>query len=162
MDVLCPLDALLKCGGFCKPLKDAMKSDLLSYQQEMTSRTTSTKRMWLSDFDCMLPCGLDGCDTPAHRQLRVGRRGDGAVMEEVSMGKVIPIRSASTEALNFVVGRDKFGRWIVTEVHGLYGGIFANREAAVRFVALELGGRPGSLSISKVPLELFAKYRRAA
>ena len=79
----------------------------------------------------------------------------------VSMGKVIPIRSASTEALNFVVGRDKFGRWIVTEVHGLYGGIFANRDAAVRFVAFELG-RPGSLSISKAPLELFAKYRSAA
>jgi hypothetical protein len=54
-------------------------------------------------------------------------------MEEFSMGKVIPIRSASTEALNFVVGRDKFGRWIVTEVRGLYGGIFANRDAAVRF-----------------------------
>ena len=78
------------------------------------------------------------------------------------MGKVIPIRSASTEALNFVVGREKFGRWIVTEVHGLYGGIFAICDAAVRFVAFELGGRPGSLSISKAPLELFAKYRRAA
>jgi hypothetical protein len=50
MDVLCPLDALLKCGGFCKPLKDAMKSGLLSHQQEMTSRTTPTKRMWLSDL----------------------------------------------------------------------------------------------------------------
>ena len=51
--------------------------------------------------------------------------------------------------MNFVVGRDKFGRWIVTEAHGFYGRIFANRDAAVRFVAFELGGRTGSLSISR-------------
>ncbi len=81
--------------------------------------------------------------------------------EDVGVGEVIPIRSDSTVPLSFVVGRDRFGRWIVTEMQGPYGGIFASRDAAIRFAKFALGGRPGTLSIGKAPLELFAISRRA-
>ena len=83
------------------------------------------------------------------------------MMEDVGVGKVIPIRNNGTELLNFAVGRDGFGQWIVTEVLALFGGIFASRDAAARFAKSERGGRPGGLSIRKAPLELFAVNRRA-
>jgi hypothetical protein len=82
------------------------------------------------------------------------------VTEDVGVGEVIPIRSDRTEPLRFVIGRDKFGRGIVSEMHGLYGGIFTIRDAALRFAKFGLGGRPGTVSIAKAPLELFAEYRR--
>ena len=40
------------------------------------------------------------------------------MMEDVGVGQVIPIRNNSIELLNFVVGRDGFGQWIVAEMHG--------------------------------------------
>ena len=82
------------------------------------------------------------------------------MIEEVDVGQVIPIRNDRKKPLNFVVARNSFGQWIVTERRGLYGGIFASRDAAVRFVNLELCGRAGTLSIGKAPLELFAVRRR--
>jgi hypothetical protein len=81
------------------------------------------------------------------------------VMQDVGMRQVIPIRSDSDELLNFVVKR--FDRGIVSETHGLYGGIFAPRDAVVGVAKSETGGGPGTFSIGNAPLELFAECRRA-
>jgi hypothetical protein len=68
-------------------------------------------------------------------------------MQNVGVGQVIPIRSDSDELLNFVVGRKRFDRGIVRETHGLYGGIFAARDAVVGVTKSEIGGGPGTFSI---------------
>ena len=82
-------------------------------------------------------------------------------MQDVGVGQVIPIRSDSDELLNFVVDRQRFYREIVSEMHGLYGGIFATRDAVVGVAKSEIGGGPGTFSIGNAPLELFAECRRA-
>jgi len=42
----------------------------------------------------------------------------------------------------FLVGKDSRGRWVAQKQHGLTGGLFVNREAAVKFALLENGRRP--------------------
>jgi hypothetical protein len=66
------------------------------------------------------------------------------------------------EPLNFVIGRDRAGQWIVVERHGLYGGIFGSRRAAARFAKFESGGRPSTISISTNPLDFYGVPSRAA
>ena len=68
-------------------------------------------------------------------------------MQDVGMRQVIPVRSDSDELLNFVVGRKRFERGIVCETHGLYGGIFAVRDAVVGVTKSEIGGGPETFSI---------------
>jgi hypothetical protein len=40
----------------------------------------------------------------------------------------------------FVIRRDKRGRWIASETHGLPGGVFLRREEALRFALYEADG----------------------
>ena len=42
----------------------------------------------------------------------------------------------------FLVGKDSRGRWVAQKQHGLTGGLFVNRAAAVKFALLENGHRP--------------------
>jgi hypothetical protein len=66
------------------------------------------------------------------------------------------------DALNFIIGRDRAGHWIVVEGHGLYGGIFGSQRAAARYAKFEAGSRLGNIAISAEPLELYDVARRAA
>jgi len=56
--------------------------------------------------------------------------------------------------LRFLVGQDREGHWIVKESHGLAGGIFVSREAAVDYAEFEAGHRPGSVHLATQVLEL--------
>ena len=42
----------------------------------------------------------------------------------------------------FLVGKDSRGRWVAQKKHGLTGGLFATRDAAVKFALFENGRRP--------------------
>ena len=41
------------------------------------------------------------------------------------------------EPLSFVLGRDHGGHWIVQETHGLCGGLFASKDAAIHYARSE-------------------------
>lgn len=67
---------------------------------------------------------------------------------------------ASEDPLHFVVGQDRSGHWVVTETHGLYGGIFCSRDAALRFAKFETADRPADCAVTVERVE-FAARRRA-
>jgi len=56
--------------------------------------------------------------------------------------------------LRFIIGRDREGRWIAREAHGLGGGIFISRQAALDYAEFETGRRPGAVRLTGRPLEL--------
>jgi hypothetical protein len=63
------------------------------------------------------------------------------------------------DPLHFIVGQDRQGHWIVTETHGLYGGIFCNKDAALRFARFETADRRGELELTSERLELAPRRR---
>ena len=67
---------------------------------------------------------------------------------------------ASLDPLHFVVGQHRSGLWVVTETHGLYGGIFCSKAAALRFAKFETADRAGDCAVTAEPLE-FRLRRRA-
>lgn len=44
--------------------------------------------------------------------------------------------------MQFQIGRDSRGNWVVQDDRGLCGGLFIDRAQALRFAMLENGGRP--------------------
>jgi hypothetical protein len=64
-----------------------------------------------------------------------------------------------TDPLHFVVGQDGSGNWIVTETHGLYGGIFCSKDAALRFAKFETAERVGECAVSEERLEFDVRRR---
>ena len=58
------------------------------------------------------------------------------------------------EPLEFTLGRDHGGHWVVRESHGLCGGLFASRDAAIRFIRAENADRSRFLRVARAPLEL--------
>ena len=52
---------------------------------------------------------------------------------------------AAGDPIRFVIARGAANRWIVMETHGLYGGVFVSKEAAVRFADSESGDRNATL-----------------
>jgi hypothetical protein len=57
-----------------------------------------------------------------------------------------PIRSVAASR-NLFVGADPDGRWIVRDNHGLVGGLFSDRDAALRFAALESDREDAAVTI---------------
>ena len=49
---------------------------------------------------------------------------------------------------NYHVGQDGAGRWLAMESSGRGGGMFATREAALRFARRETSHRPGAVTVS--------------
>jgi hypothetical protein len=66
---------------------------------------------------------------------------------------------ASQDPLHFLVGQDHSGLWVVTETHGLYGGIFCSKDAALRFAKFETADRDGDCAVTAEPLEFKARRR---
>jgi hypothetical protein len=60
----------------------------------------------------------------------------------------------SEDPLHFIVGQDCSGHWVVTETHGLYGGIFCDKKAAVRFAKFETADRKGEVELTSERVEL--------
>jgi hypothetical protein len=55
---------------------------------------------------------------------------------------------------SFMVGQDRAGRWIAVEPHGLAGGIFVSRKAALDYAEFESDHRPGAVLVVNEPVEL--------
>jgi hypothetical protein len=53
--------------------------------------------------------------------------------------------SSNQEPPSFLVGCDERNCWVAVEVHGLSGGLFTDRDAALKFVWEETGGRTGAV-----------------
>ncbi len=56
--------------------------------------------------------------------------------------------------LRFIIGQDRRGHWIAKETHGLAGGIFVSRQAALDYAEFETDRRPGAVHLTPRPLEL--------
>jgi hypothetical protein len=66
-----------------------------------------------------------------------------------------PATPAQPEAPGHVriVGRDRDGRWVVREEHGLIEGLFVSRSAALHFARLERHAFPGArIEMAVAPL----------
>lgn len=47
--------------------------------------------------------------------------------------------------IRFTVGRDAAGRWVVSDSENLVGGLFADRNSAIRFAMFESDHMPGAV-----------------
>jgi hypothetical protein len=68
--------------------------------------------------------------------------------------KEAPPEPPSPEPLSFVLGRDPGGHWIVQETHGLCGGLFASRDAAISYARFESADRKSIIRLTPDPIEL--------
>ncbi len=58
-----------------------------------------------------------------------------------------------------IIGQDRRGQWIVQENHGLMGGIFRSREAAMHFIEDERAGFPNaSVETATLPLMVLTPW----
>ena len=57
-------------------------------------------------------------------------------------------------APSFVVGPDGQGHWLAVETHGLGGGIFVTRVAALDYARAETGRRPAAVLLTLEPIVL--------
>ena len=62
---------------------------------------------------------------------------------------VVPI---GPQLHHFLVGQDHDGHWLAIETHGLGGGIFITRAAALHYALGETAKRPGAVSIAPQPI----------
>jgi len=69
------------------------------------------------------------------------------------MGQKTEIRRALRD-VQFVIGQNAQGHWILAEACKRYGGIFISREAALKFAASELGIDSSAIRLSNEPLLL--------
>ena len=75
--------------------------------------------------------------------MRAGRSGDLAVPRGVEH--------------MFLVGQDSDGHWLAVETHGLGGGIFTTKDAAVHYARAETDKRPGAVILASWPV-MFLSY----
>jgi hypothetical protein len=54
----------------------------------------------------------------------------------------------------FMVGQDKRGNWVVQDQKGMRGGLFIDREAALRYVRSETGFKPQTVVMVSGGFEL--------
>jgi hypothetical protein len=55
---------------------------------------------------------------------------------------------------HFMVGQDRRGNWVVQDQKGICGGLFVDRDAALRFVRSENGYRPQAVGMVSGVFEL--------
>ena len=70
------------------------------------------------------------------------------------MGQARPPTRSSLEATQCLIGKDRYGNWVVRGPRGIYGGRFVNRVDALRFAMLENGNRPQAVVMVPSTLEL--------
>ncbi|HML08776.1 MAG TPA: hypothetical protein VK430_11705 [Xanthobacteraceae bacterium] len=62
----------------------------------------------------------------------------------------------------FMIGQDGQGNWVAQDLSGVRGGLFVNRDAALRFVRSENGDRPQAVIMVSGILELDMTRKPAA
>jgi hypothetical protein len=58
-----------------------------------------------------------------------------------------PSTEPSTPSNTFLVGRDSHGHWVVQDERGLCGGLFVDRNKAIRYAMDETGKRPQAIKL---------------
>ena len=58
------------------------------------------------------------------------------------MNKIEEPPSPRSTANHFRIGKDSHGHWVVQDEKGLYGGLFVDRAAALKFAMFQNGRRP--------------------
>jgi len=66
------------------------------------------------------------------------------------MFRIEPPRACRTQK-EFVIRCDERGRWVVAEAHGLAGGLFRSRKAAVSFALSEADDDAGRVHVEPAP-----------
>ncbi len=66
----------------------------------------------------------------------------------------VVVEPASCAMASFVIGRDADGHWLAVETHGLSGGLFRSREAALRYATFETDHRAGAVHLVNEPVAL--------
>jgi hypothetical protein len=75
-------------------------------------------------------------------------------MESLLSDTRFEYEEAPPEPLCFVLGRDHGGHWIVQEAHGLCGGLFASKDAAISYAKFESADRERIICLDPDPVEL--------
>jgi hypothetical protein len=92
--------------------------------------------------------GLNSCPDPRPSTME-------SLLFNVSVEeKEAPPEPPSLEPFEFVLGRDRGGHWIVQETHGLCGGVFASKDAAISYAKFESADRRSVIRIARDPIEL--------
>ena len=64
------------------------------------------------------------------------------------------VADVSPTAMSFLVGQNAKGNWVALETHGLAGGVFVSREAALHYAEFETDHRSGAVRLAPRPLDL--------
>jgi hypothetical protein len=67
--------------------------------------------------------------------------------------KLVEPPCGSTSTIVFI-GRNSRGNWVAQQQNGLYGGLFVNRESAVRYALFENGHHPEAIVALSREIEL--------
>jgi hypothetical protein len=68
--------------------------------------------------------------------------------------KLVEPPSRSSRSTIVFIGKNSRGNWVAQEQDGLYGGLFTNRAAAVRYALFENGNHPETLVAVSREIEL--------
>ncbi len=61
--------------------------------------------------------------------------------------------ASAMQGLDFLVGQDRSDHWLALETHGLAGGIFSTRDAALHYAVFESNHRPDAVRVIAEPVE---------
>jgi len=75
-------------------------------------------------------------------------------MESLLSKSSVESEEVPPQPLCFTLGRDHGGHWIVQETHGLCGGLFASKDAAIHFARFESAERQSTIRLTSDPIEL--------
>lgn len=59
--------------------------------------------------------------------------------------KLVEYLSGSSTGSRVFVGKNRFGDWVVREQNGIFGGLFASREQALKYALCENGQHPEAI-----------------
>lgn len=80
-------------------------------------------------------------------------------MKQDRLPSIVPC----SRPLQFQIGRNSRGNWVVQDDQGLCGGLFVDRNQALRFAMLENGSRPQAVTMVPGIFELdMTRYRPVA
>ena len=68
--------------------------------------------------------------------------------------KLVEPPSCSSSSTIVFIGKNSRGNWVAQEQNGLYGGLFANRAAALRYALFENGNHPETIVALSSEIEL--------
>ena len=73
-------------------------------------------------------------------------------MYNPSAWPIAPVQQTTTPS--FLIGQDKHGHWVAVESHGLGGGLFTSREAALDYARFETSRCANAVQLVSETIEL--------